>query len=94
MTDVAVYETYDVASVTKLLLVATLEPLIYRPALLGPRLLALWEFLSKQKQHEASARSTYTSPSPAGSAAHSLSTTEESLQSPAERATAINVLRR
>jgi len=54
--DVAFFATYDRHSVMHLALLALLEPLVYRPALLGPRLYAFVEFLSGHKVHEQSVR--------------------------------------
>jgi cellulose synthase/poly-beta-1,6-N-acetylglucosamine synthase-like glycosyltransferase len=54
--DVVFFATYDRRSVVHLGLLALVEPLIYRPMLLGPRLYAFVEFLSGHKAHEQSVR--------------------------------------
>jgi cellulose synthase/poly-beta-1,6-N-acetylglucosamine synthase-like glycosyltransferase len=52
VTDAVFFETYDVASVAQLGLLALLEPVLYRPALLGPRLYAFYEFFTGHTAHE------------------------------------------
>jgi hypothetical protein len=56
MLDVVFYETYGRRDVMRLGLLAILEPLVYRPALLIPRMLAMREFLVGHKGHEPIAR--------------------------------------
>ena len=54
--DVLFFDTYDRRSVAYLGLLALIEPLIYRPALLLPRIHAFYEFLTGHKAHETSVR--------------------------------------
>lgn len=54
--DVLFFDTYDRRSVAVLGLLAFVEPLIYRPMLLGPRIHAFIEFFRGHKAHEQLAR--------------------------------------
>jgi cellulose synthase/poly-beta-1,6-N-acetylglucosamine synthase-like glycosyltransferase len=52
LTDVLFFGTYDTVDVAKLAVLAIVEPLIYRPALLPARAYAFVEFLRGRKTHE------------------------------------------
>lgn len=54
--DAVFFNTYSRRSIAQLGLLAVLEPLIYRPALLAPRMHAFYEFLTGHKAHEKLAR--------------------------------------
>ncbi|HVS29316.1 MAG TPA: glycosyltransferase [Solirubrobacteraceae bacterium] len=54
--DAVFFDTYGRADVARLSLLALLEPLIFRPALLWPRLYAFYEFVSGHKVHETLTR--------------------------------------
>ncbi|MDQ2895063.1 MAG: glycosyltransferase family 2 protein [Actinomycetota bacterium] len=58
--DVLFFETYDRRSVVHLCLLTLLEPVVYRPLLLGPRLYAFYEFLTGHKVHEKLTRQPST----------------------------------
>ncbi|MGH2841450.1 MAG: glycosyltransferase, partial [Solirubrobacteraceae bacterium] len=60
--DVAFFNTYGRRDVVRLGLLALLEPLVYRPALLVPRMLAMREFLMGHKGHEPMTRSAMSGP--------------------------------
>jgi poly-beta-1,6-N-acetyl-D-glucosamine synthase len=60
--DVRFFDTYDRRSVAHLGLLALVEPLIYRPLLLGPRIYAFWEFFTGHKAHEQLARQPSSTP--------------------------------
>jgi hypothetical protein len=60
--DVLFFDTYDRRSVAHLGLLALVEPLLYRPLLLGPRLYAFWEFFTGHKAHETLAREPSSTP--------------------------------
>jgi cellulose synthase/poly-beta-1,6-N-acetylglucosamine synthase-like glycosyltransferase len=56
MLDVVFFETYSRRDVLRLGLLAILEPLVFRPALLFPRMYAMQEFLTGHKTHEPMVR--------------------------------------
>ena len=56
--DVAFFDTYGRRDVVRLALLAILEPVVYRPVLLIPRMLAMREFLIGHKRHETLTRTT------------------------------------
>lgn len=58
--DVAFFDTYGRRDVVRLGLLALLEPLVYRPALLFPRMLAMREFLNGHTGHEPVPRTAMT----------------------------------
>jgi cellulose synthase/poly-beta-1,6-N-acetylglucosamine synthase-like glycosyltransferase len=60
MLDVVFFDTYGRRDVIRLGLLAVLEPLVYRPALLFPRMMAMHEFLTGHKGHEAITRTAMT----------------------------------
>ena len=64
--DVVFFDTYDRGDVLRLGLLAILEPLVYRPALLIPRMLAMKEFLTGHKGHEPMTRTAMSDPAQAG----------------------------
>jgi cellulose synthase/poly-beta-1,6-N-acetylglucosamine synthase-like glycosyltransferase len=56
--DVVFFDTYGRRDILRLGLLAILEPIVYRPALLIPRMLAMHEFLTGHKRHESLTRTT------------------------------------
>jgi hypothetical protein len=66
--DAVFFGTYGRADVARLSMLALIEPLIYRPALLWPRLYAFYEFATGHKAHESLTRvsSGGETPSPGG----------------------------
>ena len=68
--DVLFFGTYDRRSVAQLGLLSLVEPLIYRPMLIGPRIYAFVEFLAGRKTHEKLAREPSSSiPAPSNEVA-------------------------